>query len=117
MIKLIIYKQITWTRHYCYYVMRCLSLLLVIFEVLSLSIARKHFQKGYNEFTADVYKKTLAINSGNFIVCPLSVDIVLALAESGRRGKTAKEMKSALRLPKNRKQIHKIFRNITPCLD
>ncbi|KAF2899228.1 hypothetical protein ILUMI_06949 [Ignelater luminosus] len=97
--------------------MKCLSLLLVILEVLSSSIAREHFQKGYNEFTADVYKKMLAINSGNFIVCPLSVDIVLALAESGARGKTAKEMKSVLRLPKNRKRIHKIFRNITPCLD
>ncbi|KAF2899227.1 hypothetical protein ILUMI_06948 [Ignelater luminosus] len=97
--------------------MRCPSLLLVIFEVLSSYIAQEYFQKGYNEFTADVYKKTLAINSANFIVCPLSVDIILALAESGAGGETAKEIKSALRLPENREQIHKIFLNITPYLD
>ncbi|KAF5285396.1 hypothetical protein FQA39_LY16650 [Lamprigera yunnana] len=38
-------------------------------------------------------------NSGNFLVCPLSIDVVLALVHAGARGNTAKQLSTGLHLP------------------
>ncbi|KAF2900890.1 hypothetical protein ILUMI_05295 [Ignelater luminosus] len=46
---------------------------------------------------------------GNFLVCPLSIEIILALAQIGARGKTSKEISAALQLPHEPDRIQLAF--------
>ncbi|KAF2896169.1 hypothetical protein ILUMI_10005 [Ignelater luminosus] len=94
--------------------MKCLLLLL---GLLSSSFAHNHevlrtFMTGYNEFSADIYRELLKSNSGNFIMCPLSLDLILTFATCGARGETAAELKTALRLPEDSKDSNAIFKFI-----
>ncbi|KAF2898649.1 hypothetical protein ILUMI_07520 [Ignelater luminosus] len=99
--------------------MKCL--LLLAFGLLSSTFAQesqilKEFSTGYNIFTTDVYKELLKYYPGNFIVCPLSADIVLALTNSGAQGETAKELSNALRLPEDPDKVREMFKAISPNL-
>ncbi|KAF2893506.1 hypothetical protein ILUMI_12666 [Ignelater luminosus] len=76
----------------------------------------KEFSTGYNRFSAGVYRELLKTNSGNFLVCPLSVDIVLALVDSGAKGQTAKEISETLGLPDSFEKVNEIFTTLAPSL-
>lgn len=58
----------------------------------------------------------LKYNNGNFLVCPLSVDIVLALVHAGARGPTAQQLSAGLHLPNSREKIEQIFTKLAPTL-
>lgn len=55
-------------------------------------------------------------NSGNFIVCPLSADVILALTNSGAEGQTHKELATVLHLPENPDKVQEMFKAISPNL-
>ena len=76
----------------------------------------QNFLKGNKAFTADVYTEIAKTTKTNFIASPLSVQIILALARLGARGKTAQELSTALRIPDNVADIEKTFEEITPRL-
>ncbi|KAF2897518.1 hypothetical protein ILUMI_08656 [Ignelater luminosus] len=69
----------------------------------------KQFSKGYDAFTADVYKELIKSNTKNLIFSPLSVNIALTLVTSGAREETAKELLNALRLPEDPQQLRETF--------
>ncbi|KAK5650773.1 hypothetical protein RI129_001802 [Pyrocoelia pectoralis] len=54
---------------------------------------------------------------GNFLVCPLSVQIVLSLATVGARGNTATQLSNCLHLPDNSSEIVSIFQNLSNGLE
>lgn len=76
----------------------------------------KEFSDGNVLFTANVYKEMLKTHSGNFLVCPLSVDVVLALVHAGAKGNTAKQLSSGLHLPESHEKISETFTKLSPTL-
>lgn len=52
--------------------------------------------------------------NGNFLVCPFSVETVLALTGVGARADTANEIYSSVSLPQDPKQVQSIYREIIP---
>jgi len=96
-------------------------LLLLTFGVLSAlaedsSQVLRDFSVGNRQFTANVYSELLKSNSGNFLVCPLSVDVVLALVHAGARGQTAQQLSAGLYLPNSTEKIQEIFTHLAPTL-
>ncbi|KAF2886118.1 hypothetical protein ILUMI_20055 [Ignelater luminosus] len=77
----------------------------------------QNFSEGYIQFSADVYKELLKSHSGNFLVCPLSVETVLALAHIGAEGDTAMQITKALHLPEDKHAIQQIFEELIPKLE
>lgn len=62
------------------------------------------------------FQELLKTNSGNFLVCPLSVDIVLALAQFGAKGETQRQLIKGLNLPETPEKIEAAIRELTPTL-
>lgn len=56
------------------------------------------------------------INSGNILISPLSVQIVLALAQAGAKGETSKEISFGLQLPLEKKTIESTFTQLLPTI-
>lgn len=52
----------------------------------------------------------------NFLVCPLSLEIVLAMVHSGCRGETAEEIRTALHLSNNKNEVEKSIKSLLPSL-
>ncbi|KAF2893508.1 hypothetical protein ILUMI_12668 [Ignelater luminosus] len=92
------------------------TLILLVLVILASQAVKSQvyddFLTEYNRFSARVYKELLKTNAGNFLICPLSVEIVLALIESGARGQTAKELSKTLGLPNSSDEINEIFSTI-----
>lgn len=76
----------------------------------------KDYSIGYTKFAGDIYKELLKSNSGNFLVCPLSVQVILALVNYGAKGKTLQQLSSGLHLPEDKEQVKQIFRELSPHL-
>lgn len=76
----------------------------------------EEFIDGNRQFSSEVYTKLLKKNSGNFMVCPLSVQVVLALLQSGAKGSTAKQLSAGLRLPESFEKIQQTFAELIPKL-
>lgn len=47
---------------------------------------------------------------------PLSVEIVMALAQTGARGRTLNQLATALRLPTKVKDVEDLMKNVLPTL-
>ncbi|KAF5300346.1 hypothetical protein FQR65_LT09176 [Abscondita terminalis] len=58
-------------------------------------------------------KKT---NAGNFLVCPLSVEVILSLVHAGAKGETAKQLTTGLHLPESQEQVQNMIKELTPKL-
>ncbi|KAK4881888.1 hypothetical protein RN001_005207 [Aquatica leii] len=76
----------------------------------------KEFSDGNIKFSADVYSEMKKTNSGNFLVCPLSVDVILALVHAGAKGDTAKQLSKGLHLPESHEEVQNIFKELSPKL-
>ncbi|KAK4872899.1 hypothetical protein RN001_014928 [Aquatica leii] len=74
------------------------------------------FVTSNRQFSSDVYKKIKTIERGNFLFCPLSVEIILALTRVGARGNTGTQLSKALHLPNDINEIEQIFKKLTPKL-
>ncbi|KAK4872897.1 hypothetical protein RN001_014926 [Aquatica leii] len=74
------------------------------------------FAAGNNKFSSDVYKEIKAIQDGNFVFCPLSAEIILALTRIGARGATGAQLSKGLHLPDDTDKIEHIFKELTPKL-
>ncbi|KAK4878225.1 hypothetical protein RN001_010731 [Aquatica leii] len=59
------------------------------------------FLNSNREFSANVYKELAKDNYGNFVACPISLDIILSLLYVGARGQTAKQLASTVILPRS----------------
>ncbi|KAF2895114.1 hypothetical protein ILUMI_11059 [Ignelater luminosus] len=95
--------------------------ILLLLGLLSFTIAEesqllKQFSEGYDNFTTHIYKELIRSTSKNFIVCPLSVDVLLALISSGAEGETSKQITNALNLPEKHEDVHKTFSDLSPYL-
>lgn len=49
-------------------------------------------------------------------MCPLSVDVLLALVNSAAEGETSKQITNALHLPENHEEVHETFTTLSPYL-
>ncbi|KAK4881719.1 hypothetical protein RN001_005038 [Aquatica leii] len=56
-------------------------------------------------FASDIYKQLNKIEQSNFLFCPLSLQVLLALAHVGAGGNTAHELAEGIRLPDNPNKI------------
>lgn len=68
------------------------------------------------KLTAFFLQELLKSNSGNFLVCPLSVDVVLALVHAGAKGSTAKQLTDGLQLPETPELVQQTFSALAPKL-
>lgn len=66
--------------------------------------ALKGMSTGSNRFAIDLYQ-TLGKGEGNMFVSPLSVELVLALALTGAKGKTAEEIAKVIHAPQKLEEI------------
>ncbi|KAK5647766.1 hypothetical protein RI129_002658 [Pyrocoelia pectoralis] len=74
----------------------------------------KNFVEGADQFAANLYKELIKHRNENFVVCPISVQVVLALTAIGAKGKTLEELTTTLRIPQDVEEIDKTFEEITP---
>ncbi|KAF5278857.1 hypothetical protein FQR65_LT03546 [Abscondita terminalis] len=99
--------------------MKTLALILVSLAVVVNCDEEKlqtAFVEGNRLFSADVYNELKATNTGNFVFCPLSAEIILALTRIGAKGNTGTQLSQALHIPDDTTKIQKIFQNLTPKL-
>lgn len=61
-------------------------------------------------------QKLVKTNKENVLLCPLSINTVLSLVQSGAGGNTAKEISKVLYLPDTKQDIEEIFANLTKAL-
>ncbi|XP_018566251.1 antichymotrypsin-2-like [Anoplophora glabripennis] len=99
--------------------MKCVALLFLICGSLATPVedeALQEFVYGNHKFTAAVYKEILQTGKDNFVVSPLSAEIVLALTNEGARGLTASELVSGLSLPTTRQKTQRALQSFLPSL-
>ncbi|KAK5650360.1 hypothetical protein RI129_001389 [Pyrocoelia pectoralis] len=77
----------------------------------------KNYQDGNIKFTSDVYRELSKSASGNILMCPLSVEIVLAMVFSGAKGETAKQLSLATHLPNDQEEVVEMFSELIPQLE
>ncbi|XP_060527291.1 antichymotrypsin-2-like isoform X2 [Cylas formicarius] len=97
-----------------------MKIALVVLTAMAASVcsetAVEEFAAGNLKFTAQLYKELLKENKGNFIVSPLSIEIILALTQAGARGGTAEEFTQSLSLPATRDRTEEALRTFLPTL-
>lgn len=99
--------------------MKCFLLLTILYGVLGGPVqdeAVQEFVTGNHKFSASVYKEILKEKTGNFIVSPLSAEIVLALTNEAARGETAVELTTGLSLPNTKEKTQKAIKSLLPNL-
>lgn len=98
--------------------MKCLLVdVLILATVVSAQLQiLEEFAGGNNAFGADVYKKVIQSQPGSFSVCPLSVEILLAVFHAGAQGTTAQQVAAGLHLPNDRTKIEATFAQLSPHL-
>ncbi|KAF2899158.1 hypothetical protein ILUMI_07020 [Ignelater luminosus] len=69
----------------------------------------QEFSTGNNRFADSVYKQLLKSTSGNILICPISAEIILALARIGAKGRTAQQLSSGLHLPNDSDKIEEMI--------
>uniref|UniRef100_V5GQA0 Antichymotrypsin-2 n=1 Tax=Anoplophora glabripennis TaxID=217634 RepID=V5GQA0_ANOGL len=99
--------------------MKCVLLLTLLYGVLGVPVedeALQEFVAGNHKFTAAVYKELSKKQQGNFIVSPLSAEVVLALTNEAARGETATELTTGLSLPSTKEKTQKAIKSLLPKL-
>jgi len=96
-------------------------LFLFILQILTLSLAQQsrvlqEFIVGNYQFSANVYTEVLTHASGNFLICPLSVEIVLGLMKTGAKGRTAQQISKGLHLIDDPENLLQAFSELLPIL-
>ncbi|KAJ3644608.1 hypothetical protein Zmor_022328 [Zophobas morio] len=76
----------------------------------------QEFISGNNLFTTSLYKQITTHHHGNFLVSPLSVEIILALTQSGAKDATAEEIRTALHLPNSQEKMEAAIQTLQPLL-
>jgi len=76
----------------------------------------KNYAERQADFTANVYKEIIKSKSDNFVVSPVSANVILALVHQGAKGKTAEQLAAGLNLPTNGDKIKEIFQEVIPYL-
>ena len=69
------------------------------------------------KFTSDIYKKLSTSMPDNLLVCPLSVEIVLAMVFTGAAGETARQLSVATNLPNQSDKVVDMFSKLIPQLE
>lgn len=75
------------------------------------------FQNSNVQFAADLYKEISARQPANFLVCPLSAQIILSLATVGARDSSAQQLSNCLHLPNDPVKIQGIFEKVNDKFD
>ncbi|KAK4881886.1 hypothetical protein RN001_005205 [Aquatica leii] len=88
-----------------------LSLFLIILQVHAKCGLLCEFAIANKKFTADVYEHAINQQEGNFLICPLSVQIIMGLVRFGARGNTASEL--TLHINKSNEEIGNMFIQLT----
>lgn len=71
------------------------------------------FPESNRKFTSNLYKALASNTNGDFIVCPLSLQLMLGLLHTGAEGDTAKQLAEALHLPNDGHEMRETYRNVT----
>ncbi|KAF5298605.1 hypothetical protein FQR65_LT09700 [Abscondita terminalis] len=95
------------------------SLLAVIALVGAVTMEQdlKEYHESNLQFASAIYKTFSSDHDGNFLICPLSAQTILALLAIGTKEQTAQELTSALHLPSDPAKIENLFKQISPYLD
>lgn len=95
-----------------------MKILFALISVISIHATElEEFQDSNLQFAADVYQALSHKNELNFLVCPLSAQIILSLATLGAKENTAKQLSSCLHLPDDTKRIRGIFEKVSDSFD
>jgi len=96
------------------------TLLILVFGVVAIlgqqPTVFEEFSDGNIKFATEVYKELQKTNSGNFLVCPLSVQVAVAFVHAGAKSNTAKQLAAGVKLPDDRGKIKDIFLQLAPYL-
>lgn len=90
---------------------------LIILCLVAAVTAIDVFPESNRKFTSNLYKALARNTNDDFIVCPLSVQLILALLHTGAEGETAKQISEVLHLPNDGHEMREIFRNTTPRIE
>lgn len=72
------------------------------------------FHESNLKFSSNLYQELAKSNNGDFVVCSLSLQLILGLLHIGARGETARQLAEGLHLPNNVSETLQIFGNTTP---
>lgn len=75
------------------------------------------FQESLKSFSAKIYKELADSSPGNFLTCPLSSELVLAMVLNGARDQTAQQLAHALSLPNDLATTNKIVNSAISSLE
>ncbi|KAK4883160.1 hypothetical protein RN001_006479 [Aquatica leii] len=91
----------------------------VLFIVIYLARGEKlkEYHDSNLQFASNIYTEFASKNNGNFLLCPLSAQIILSLAAIGAKETTAQQLSAALNLPADSSKIQNMFQQISPYLD
>ncbi|KAK4878223.1 hypothetical protein RN001_010729 [Aquatica leii] len=64
------------------------------------------------EFSGNIYKEIAKDNYGNFVVCPISLELILSLLYDGARGLTADEISYSVHLPYGRRFVNPLIESV-----
>ncbi|KAK4878221.1 hypothetical protein RN001_010727 [Aquatica leii] len=64
------------------------------------------------EFSGDIYKQIAKDRFGNFVVCPISLELILTLLYDGARGQTAAELDRTVYLPHYRSSVNPLIQTV-----
>lgn len=91
----------------CSILILCLSTILIKGEEL---IEVEEFKKINILFTGNLYKELLKTNLENLVVCPFSIQTVLAMIHAGAGGNTAKELATGSNFPDDSTKVQSFFK-------
>ncbi|XP_031330951.1 antichymotrypsin-2-like [Photinus pyralis] len=72
------------------------------------------FQESNLKFSSNLYQELGKTNDGDFVVCSLSLQLILGLLHVAAQGETAGQLAEGLHLPNNVSETLQIFGNATP---
>ncbi|RZC36372.1 Serpin domain containing protein [Asbolus verrucosus] len=78
------------------------------------TLALNSFTQSNYVVTGSLYKNLASDNNDNLLVSPLSVQIILGLAQHGANADTAEEIRNSLRLSSNIREYENVIRMLVP---
>ncbi|KAB0802873.1 hypothetical protein PPYR_05059 [Photinus pyralis] len=75
------------------------------------------YHEGNVQFTTNVYRELSKSRSGNILMCPLSVEITLAMVFLGATEETARQLSVAASFPNNFEKVEEMFSEVIPQLE
>jgi serpin B len=96
--------------------MKCKTVIFLLLQVtLTLSNQLQIFTSGNNYLKSSIYRNITTTK--DFVISPFSLEVILALTQSGAKGLTGEQLRKALRFPTSKSKIERVLSNLLPTLE